>query len=302
MQQWEHYSSVRNLAGPHSGKPQVNPYVLSPEEEAQIAARMNEPMPASAIQEWQINSLSVALEHSQPRDTLIKALQETKGNVDDAWNLLFRLSPPPDHASFSSAQSSSVDQDEGDDMSINPKRQNRRLSKATKSAQRRHTEQTLHLTSRMGAYGESLDSLLKVHSTPNSSPSRSTTSTLQRHVVYDKDADDTEDEDWQPPSPAPLKDGDTSSSSEYSEQPSTSNIMLKLPKFTTKSSGTGPKRLGAARDMKSLKKQAQKQAARERKQAQAKVEQAQATSVPMSSQNSSNSTATMTTGLKMVYL
>ncbi|KAB8760585.1 hypothetical protein FH972_026576 [Carpinus fangiana] len=304
VKQWEHYSSVRNLDGPHTGLPLVQPRLLSPQDEAEIAAHMNQLMPASAIHSWQIEALSSALNHTEPRDKLVRALQESRGNIDDAWNLLFKVSPPPDHASFSSAQSSSIDEDDSsEDGPVRSKRQDRRLSKATKSSQRRHAEQQKYIVSRMGTFGESLDSLIKAHSTPNSSPSRSTTSTtLKRHVVYNKDADDTEDEDWHPSSPAPLKDGDTSSSSEYSEQaPPSSKIMLKLPR-PSKFSGPTPKRLGAARDMKSLKKQAQKQAARERKQAQFKAEASRPTSVPMSSQNSSSSTATMTLGLKTVYL
>lgn len=263
---WEHYSSIRNVNGPHTGIPEVKPAILSPEEEKHIAARQRNR--DIALNESVIKELDAATGGIESRDALIHALQKAKGDVYVAWDILQESDQPSqasqqDTSSYTSAPSSSFGRthDSSSDGSggQSSKRQDRRLSKATKTKQR-HDQIAAHLGSFPDDSLESLQSSMINLSSPQRSQD-----TIVRHVEYDPHGSETDSEDWKPPA---LKDGYTSSSSEYSAQSNTSKITLKLNANSIRAShGPSPKRLGAARDQKSLKKQAQKQAAREKKRA-----------------------------------
>lgn len=90
---------------------------------------------------WQINVVLSSLPYLADRDTIKKTLEEYKGNINDAVSALMDAE---DRASVSSQQGSSSterDVDSGDDELAGPsKKQDRRMSRATKAAQKDKAE------------------------------------------------------------------------------------------------------------------------------------------------------------------
>ncbi|KAF2148999.1 cysteine proteinase [Myriangium duriaei CBS 260.36] len=125
---WEHYSSIRNLDGPHTGPPDVKLKPLSPEEEHKQKERLRE---TPVIQSWMINALQNSLPYLIDKQYAKKILEECNGNMNDAVS---KLLDSEDGASASSAQeSSSIERepDSDDDFLHAPnKKQNRRASRA----------------------------------------------------------------------------------------------------------------------------------------------------------------------------
>ncbi len=291
--EWEHYSSIRNIDGPHHGLPGVKMKVLSTEEQLQERTRLES---STTVAAWQIDIVQKSLPSVVDRATIVHTLEKCHGNVSNAVDSLIDAQ---DGHSSSSNQSSSVERD--GDSSDDPhtgsnKKQDRRLSRATKSAVKHREERKRR--ERLTAYGESLESLINA------------TSTLPVRSVKNRDSqdgDDTEDEDWRPDGVEPLKDGDTSSGSEYSA-PAPKTIKLKLTKSDPVTQ-TAPnlhsrhvaptKRLVSARELKIAKKLAQKQQAKERKQAAGIPKSNPLTSQPMAK---ASSNPTMVNAMRTVYI
>lgn len=129
-QTWEHYSSIRNLDGPHTGLPAVQPKALSPEEEQVQKQKLKA---TSVVQPWMLNALQNSLPYLIDKQYAKRILEECNGNVNDAVS---KLLDAEDGASGSSAQeSSSIERepDSDDDLAHAPsKRLNRRTSRATR--------------------------------------------------------------------------------------------------------------------------------------------------------------------------
>lgn len=291
--EWEHYSSIRNLDGPHHGPPGVKTKTLSAEEQLQERIKLES---STAVADWQIDIVQKSLPSAVDRATIVLTLKQCHGNV---YNAVDKLIEAQDGHSFSSNHSSSVERDA--DSSDEPrsgsnKKQDRRLSRATHSAVKHREERKRR--ERLTAYGKSLESLINA------------TSTLPVRSIKNRnsqDGDDTEDEDWRPHGVEPLKDGDTSSGSEYSA-PAPRMIKLKLTKSdpavqivpNSQSRLVSPtKRLVSARELKMSKKLAQKQQAKDRKQAAGLSKSSPSSSQPMG-QGTSN--PTMVNAMRTVYI
>ncbi|KAF2188293.1 cysteine proteinase [Zopfia rhizophila CBS 207.26] len=127
---WQHYSSVRDINGPHTGLPNLKLNVLTSEERAELQGQL----PATAprlISPSKIKAVHMALPFLVANGTAKLALEETKGSIDAAVSLLIanesRVSSPA-----RSQESSSIERDgdsEDEQLVYGPnKRRNRRLS------------------------------------------------------------------------------------------------------------------------------------------------------------------------------
>jgi OTU domain-containing protein 3 len=265
IQAWEHYSSIRNLNGPHHGTPNVSPKDVAYQELHQAQAKISQP---PIIDAQKVKIVRDSLPHYVDDETVARTLKECSGNINNAVDKLLDI----DDQRSTSSQQSSLDResDSSDDNVHTPsKKQDRRLSRASKSAiKSRQEKKKRQIALKLETYGDSLDSLVTCHTPPPVSPRKRNSTVLL-----------SDDEDS---SPSPLKDGDTSSGSEYAvpddiPKQTVTGLKLRLPKPQTSNqpkleptpepaASPAPKRI-AARDSKILKKQAQKTAAKERKQA-----------------------------------
>ncbi|KAF2723850.1 cysteine proteinase [Polychaeton citri CBS 116435] len=251
---WEHYSSIRNLDGPHTGLPDVNPKVLTPEEELKQREKLAQ---TPRVLPWQIDVVSKSLPYLSDKPTIKRALEAAKGNVDLAVS---NLLDAEENASASSAQeSSSVERDhDSDNETYNGpnKKQDRRLSRHSR-AQQSNKDYKHHL-SHLSQSGESQESFTSYQSEASSAPASSQQSIATQPTEVETDP--------------PLKREESNPAA--SEAPAKPQIRLKLhpPKpppgmatGKTAQKQLGPRRV-TARERKDIKKQAQKTARKERQQ------------------------------------
>lgn len=264
---------------------------------------------------------------SEPEATQV--LEQYRGNLNNAVDALLRRHDENQSQEASSFQSSSVERDLGsdEDYGTTPKKkQDRRLSRASKSAQRRHRERKHEeIRTMLTKSNESLESLANV----NAAPVR-----RRNHRVIE----DSDDESASPP-PA-LNDGSTtpdseySSSTDYSSQSqveSTLPATLKIPaanmlptKPTTNRPPSRPlstpadaiarfskpnginksqqKRLLSSRDRKDLQKQAQKAQAKERRRQAANQVSSQPTSATSSFGGTQQSAAPVMSHFRVLHI
>lgn len=260
---WEHYSSIRNLDGPHTGLPEVKPKVLSPEEELKQKEKLDA---TPFVQPWQIEALAKALPFLADKPTIKRALEASKGNLDNAWSALVEAE---ERGSASSAQESSSverDQDSEDDVHAGPnKKQDRRMSRASKKE-----KSSKHALSRLQVVNdsqESFDSVSYGDSEASSQPDGGSQQSTNRSSLSSA------------PTLSANQDKDFAS---RSASPSKPTIRLKLhppkppPELAAQQTASGktvqnqPGPRLSARDKKDIKKQAQKAARKERQQAAAK--------------------------------
>lgn len=219
------------------------------------------------IDAQKMKTVKASLPHYVDDEVIARALKECNGNINNAVDKLLEFD---DERSTSSQQSSlDLDADSSDENSHTPsKKQDRRLSRATKSGLKAQQDIKKKISLKL-EYGDSLDSLLKAGTPPPLSPQKRGSAAL--------DSDDEDDE------ADPLKDGDTSSGSEYAAPidapaPTVTGIKLRLsakPKVEPQVQSQNPvaetslpsQKRASARDVKLMKKAAQKNAAKERKQA-----------------------------------
>ncbi|KAI9827184.1 MAG: hypothetical protein M1832_005321 [Thelocarpon impressellum] len=129
---WEHYSSIRNLGGPHTGPPEVHPSTtMSNGEQAQHEAAAKTPF----VADWMIGVVARSLPHISDPLTIRRALEAQRGDVDGAVS---RLLDEAERSSASSATgSSSVEREPDSDYEaaakLPSKKQDRRPSKSARA-------------------------------------------------------------------------------------------------------------------------------------------------------------------------
>lgn len=257
---WEHYSSIRNLDGPHAGLPQVSPKVLTPEEEARQKEKLEQ---TPHVLPWQVDMVLKSLPYLADKPTIKRALEAAKGDTNLAVS---RLLDAEEYGSTSSQpESSSVERDhDSDDEPLDGpnKRQDRRMSKASK-AQEPRSAASKHALSQLNTYDGSQESLGSWESEGSSVPDASQRSTMTQPTEAEGTA------------PRVKKEDDNITVSR-SESPAKPPVRLKLlpPKPPDPSQRVGKTlqrqpgpRQTTARDRKDIKKQAQKAARKERQQA-----------------------------------
>jgi hypothetical protein len=128
---WEHYSSIRNLDGPHAGPPNVLVRVLTPQEEQ---AQKDQLARTPQVLPWQIDVVEKSLPFLADKPTIKRALEASRGDINAAVSRLLDADEENANSSIGSSsyqESSSVerDQDSEDDVHAGPKkRQDRRRS------------------------------------------------------------------------------------------------------------------------------------------------------------------------------
>ncbi|KAK0347734.1 hypothetical protein LTR94_001261 [Friedmanniomyces endolithicus] len=260
-----HYSSIRNLDGPHNGMPEVQPTVLSPDEESRQRAKLEQ---TPYVLPWQVDVVSKSLPFLADKPTIKRALEAAKGDINTAVSNL--LDAEEYGSASSQPESSSVerDQDSDDDVDSGPnKKQDRRMSRASKVAKPRSVE-TRHALSHLNAYDGSQESIGSWESEGSSVPDGS-----QRSIITQPTELDDSDGRLKPQSDAI---GAARSSSPAKKPPRLKLLPPKPPDHPQRVGKTQQRQLGpriTVRDKKSMQKQAQKAARKERAQATAKADQ-----------------------------
>lgn len=258
---WEHYSSIRNLDGPHSGLPNVRVKSLSPAEEQRQQEQLTR---TPYTQDWMLDVVSKSLPFLADKPTIRKALEESKGNIDAAVSKLLDR-----ESSQSAPESSSVERDpDSDNEAIyGPnKRRDRRLSRASKDAMKKNEQRRREIISKLAEQNDSQESLNGAGTQSPAPPQLEPTQVIE--------TPDT-DEEWQL---SPIKGEDPVPGTDSSQKIPTRvkiNFNQTPPEAVarkTKQRQSGPQhRKGpTAREKKDMKKQAQKAARKERALAESK--------------------------------
>ncbi|PWW77724.1 hypothetical protein C7212DRAFT_177773 [Tuber magnatum] len=82
---WEHYSSVRNRDGPHTGPPHVSPVALTEEGRKEQEKKLAS---GSHVQPWMVNVVTSSLPYLTDSRRIREALEEAKGDIDAAVSRL----------------------------------------------------------------------------------------------------------------------------------------------------------------------------------------------------------------------
>lgn len=280
-QTWEHYSSIRNIDGPHSGLPNVRAKALSPEEDAKNKA---EAAKVSMVLPWMINVVTQSLPYLADRETIKKTLEESKGNIDTAVSILLDAE---ERASVSSQPGSSCterDPDSDYEEFVGPnKKQDRRMSRATKALRKEKAEQE-----RRDIAPHTTTAVAEEPNVVTGPPPRAIELPVRQYKpILPKDAPrniKTEDDEWATPSDddidgdfqPDLDDIDDDAASQFSDRnhsqtrilpptvPKPLLITLHTAKTYQKQPGPQRKRQ-TARDRVEMRKAAQKAAQKERK-------------------------------------
>ncbi|KAL9089430.1 MAG: hypothetical protein Q9165_005751 [Trypethelium subeluteriae] len=126
---WEHYSSIRNLDGPHSGLPNVHIRALSEEEELMQKQKLAQ---TPYVHPWMIANVQRALPFLVDKPVIKKMLEEHKGSVDDVVTKLLNLEEQGSASSTQESSSVGRDLDSDEELYGGPnKKQNRRSTRDT---------------------------------------------------------------------------------------------------------------------------------------------------------------------------
>ncbi|KAI9776523.1 MAG: hypothetical protein M1816_005241 [Peltula sp. TS41687] len=302
---WEHYSSVRNIDGPHTGPPNVQMSTASPDTEKNQTQTLGNP--AAGIPSWVVDEAMQFLPHMTDKSLVKQTLEQENGNIESAVSKLLAAS---ERGGLSSARdSSSVERepDSDDEARLSGdgpnKKQDRRVSKATR--------QILKLNHRARESSEASERLPRIDLTlaENGEEKKA----IRRGMVDTYDPALSGDTYT-----TTSKDGDTTGS-EYSDLsfnaqrpavPATTasrNLSMgdglspeKVP--TSKKAQQPKQKRPTARDTKQTKKAAQKAAAKKRKQAKVATATKTTASTPTTTPETTTNTATTmkkTTGLSV---
>lgn len=256
---WEHYSSIRNVDGPHTGLPHVKPKVLSLDEEQKQQAKLAE---TPHVLPWMIDVVAKSLPFLADKPTIKRYLEASKGNVDLAVSNMMDAEENGS-ASSNQAESSSVerDQDSEDDVHDGPnKKRDRRISRASRMQQTRSTA-SKHAFSQLAIYDGSQESVGSFDSEGSSAPDSSQQSTITQPTELEESEGATK----------PNEDISESRSNSPAKPPVRLKLLPPRPPHSigkTQQRQHGPRQ--TARDRKEMKKQAQKMARKERQQAAAR--------------------------------
>lgn len=278
---WEHYSSIRNLDGPHAGLPHVQAKVLSPEEEALQREKLHQ---TPHVLPWQIDVVSKSLPYLADKPSIKRALEYAKGDINLAVS---NLLDAEEYGSTSSQQESSSverDRDSDDDMNDGPnKKQDRRMSRVSR-AQRVRARESRHALRRVEVFDGSQESIDSWESEASSMPDGLSTQPTSiednQPSTSEKKHDEDEGDEIAVSHPPPISSATTTSTTTTTTSNPTTKppIRLKLhPPKPPDPSHHQQQRVGktllrqpgprlSARDRKTMQKQAQKAARKERAQ------------------------------------
>ncbi|GAB7346869.1 hypothetical protein MBLNU459_g1951t1 [Dothideomycetes sp. NU459] len=250
---WEHYSSIRNLDGPHTGPPHVTLKALSPQEEQNQKEKLAS---TPHVLPWMIDVVSSSLPYLADKPTIKRTLEECKGDINLAVDKLLG----EENGSQSSAQESSSverEQDSDEEYERGPsKKQDRRMSSRRRA---KDADSSTNTMSKLATYDDSQESFLSNESSDTSSCADS----LHAADVKPEEKNiKSEEKNIEPVVPLPRP---TIRIKLNPPKPPT-NAHTPKPAGKTQQKQQGPQRQ-TARDKKDIKKQAQKAARKERQQA-----------------------------------
>jgi OTU domain-containing protein 3 len=258
---YEHYSSVRNVNGPFEGPPNVTctvEYSSEPSSQQSIATD------ASKVEDWRKQVVHDSLNFEASDNQVAQALLSTSGDVDGAVTKLMELQSP---SPASTPGSSSVERDHDDDDAHAPnKRQDRRLSHATRAMMQRSHRQKL------------ADAISNIHDRDSPIPS-DTGSFRPERRESDTSMSTSESQKVEPTESSSVELSQTTGQVSIPNKPIRLKINNNAPNPNSPVSATSAdskikpaqqqnapsqRKAVSARDRKELKKQAQKQARKER--------------------------------------
>lgn len=161
---WEHYSSIRNIDGPHDGLPNVQWKKIDAEQEGKLNQRAaTHAQQQSYVEPYKIKIVQSSLPFLTDQQTIKHALEKCKGNVNNAVSLLI---DQDEAGSISSTQESSSverDYDSDDDQIHGPnKRANRsRIQRATRNLMKDSQKQRVEMAARLAKNDGSQESVSK---------------------------------------------------------------------------------------------------------------------------------------------
>ncbi|KAL6719276.1 hypothetical protein ACLMJK_003515 [Lecanora helva] len=173
---WEHFASLRNVSGPHTGPAKVTCSHASLEDEAPVEGDVAQSSHAKA---WMIDSIQGALPYKATREAIAEALDAYEGNMTKAVSALMPAS------SSSSSRTSSIERDMGPEEEID--------IKPTKKPYRRSSRpQPLQFRKSNKNFSGASD--LSNQSSPDPAQLSAALSKLTGDDV--EDPDKTDEEDW----------------------------------------------------------------------------------------------------------
>ncbi|KAL8780818.1 MAG: hypothetical protein Q9213_006291 [Squamulea squamosa] len=217
---YEHYSSVRNVRGPHTGIPNTEPIYESVETATEAKEQLAK---GPYIAPWMIDAVITSQPYLDDRAIIQKKLENANGNIDIVVsNLIDAQQPSSSPTSEYGSSSIEREQDSDEEEVIGPKKkQDRRLSRASRTAVKEKEEQRKH----------DLIIRMKDRHLPSTKESASPP-LISVNDVKLHDSDETEEEDWR--NESSYKDSETASvstsASDYSanSNPSSGGVRLKL--------------------------------------------------------------------------
>ncbi|KAL8953425.1 MAG: hypothetical protein Q9222_000738 [Ikaeria aurantiellina] len=217
---YEHYSSVRNIRGPHQGVPNTEAIYESVEAAAEAKSQLAK---GPYIADWMINAVIDSQSYLDDRSVIQKQLEDANGDIDTVVsNLMDAHNPSSSPASRDGSSSIEREPDTEDEEYRGPKKkQDRRLSRVSRGAIREKEDQRKQdLLARMK------DRQLLTTKESVSPP------IISVNDVKVHDSDETEEEDWR--NESSFRDSETgsvsTSASDYSasSKPASGGVRLKL--------------------------------------------------------------------------
>ncbi|KAL9594211.1 MAG: hypothetical protein Q9219_007154 [cf. Caloplaca sp. 3 TL-2023] len=181
---YEHYSSVRNIRGPHTGVPDTEPLYQSVEAAAEAKAQLAK---APYIAPWMVDLVIRSQSYIDDRIVIQKKLEDANGNVNAVVDSLIE-SHCPSSSPGASDGSSSIERErnsDDEDYTGPKKKQDRRLSRASRTAIKEKEDQRTH----------ELAVRMKDRQLPTTQESASPP-IISINDVKIHDSDETEEEDW----------------------------------------------------------------------------------------------------------
>ncbi|KAL8666252.1 MAG: hypothetical protein Q9202_001520 [Teloschistes flavicans] len=216
---YEHYSSVRNIRGPHTGIPNTEALYESVEAGNEAKEQLAK---GSHVEEWMIDLVIKSQSFLEDRVVIQKKLQDAGCSTDTVVsNLLDAQQASSDSCSRDGSSSIEREQDSDDEDFTGPKKkQDRRLSRASHAALKEKEDQRKR----------DLAVRMKERQLPSTKESASPP-VISVNDVKLHDSDETEEEDWR--NASSYKDSESASvstsASEYSAgSKHTNNQRLKL--------------------------------------------------------------------------
>ncbi|KAF8417446.1 hypothetical protein EV426DRAFT_569000 [Tirmania nivea] len=140
---WEHYSSIRNIAGPHTGLPGVMPVLSLEAATAKVGVEGKKKGGGKYALPWMVSMVMKSLPYLATEEEVAKALEECKGDVNEAVGRML------------DKDMGVVDGDgDGDGNGDSPKSHPQKKGKASITSPTNNTTPSKHTTSQAASKGK----------------------------------------------------------------------------------------------------------------------------------------------------